>query len=83
MVTSDHTVVTQLVVSAAETHILHQIVSNQKILLPNAPHVQATTQPTTEDAMFTKNSNVEISLTIKVTFYMIMLILSQLIIITL
>jgi len=80
-VTRDHTVDTLLAVCAAETHILPQTAPNQEIFLPNAPYAQATTQPTAEDVMSTEKFNVEISLTIKVTFYTVMLILSQLIII--
>ncbi|VVC37938.1 Hypothetical protein CINCED_3A018143 [Cinara cedri] len=57
MVTHDHTVVTQLAVFAAETHILLHAVPNQEMVLPNA---RATIQPISiVDA--TRDINIETS----------------------
>lgn len=83
MVTRVHTVSTQLVVSAAETYIHLQTTPTQEIFLPNALYAQVTIQPTTEDTTSIENSNAERSLTTKVTFYTIMLILNHLIIVSL
>lgn len=68
---------TRLVVSAAKTHINSQTVANQETILPNAPYSQETIQPTTLDATSIGNFNVQISLQIKVSFFIIMLSLSQ------